>query len=252
MKRTLPYLLGFVFSLHSLLLNAQEYSSCTNINEQDSSIVNSAVLTPDGSLITASIHRAIYTPSGNGVPGSRIYGNLVIRKQGSSGNASWEFDIPNSIGRFMHLKQAPNGDLIATAAFVDSIEIGSRYKFFAEDFRTNGFVLCLSPSGQLKWARSQDPQAWSIYYNQFDFNDGKIHLPYINFDSTLRRTMIQVLDAKGDQVDNILLSPRDVIISQFEFDTDGNLYMAGTGGGLMNVGGKTLGSDSVTFGISAS
>ena len=239
MIRSLTLLIG-LSAFH--ILYAQTYQGSFNINEEDSGGITSASLHTDGSLYTASVSRRTLTSST--MPSGSHYGTIAIRKLSSSGTEEWKYEIAQSIGSVMHLKILENGTILASGTFADSLIIEGLAPYYANEFQSNAFLLCLNGDGSLLW--HYVPATYDFqgnYYKVFDVYENKIYIPHLHYIGFARSTRVQVFNLDGDSLDDIEICNNSLIISEFEFDDAGNVYLGGTGGGNPLLGGVELQPD---------
>jgi hypothetical protein len=235
-------------SINFCRLQAQTYSFVKNINEEDSSILCASHLQKDGSLITASQSKFIHTTWGASVPGGSRFGRIDIRKLNSSFQEMWQYSIPKSVGRVMDIKTLSNGNILASGTFVDSLLVGPGITFYASEFNANAFLICLDQNGDLVWAKSRPRiDHISAYYKVFDEYNGNIYVPFRHYVGFKATTRVKVYNLAGDSMNELPLANENLIISEFEMDDEGNVYMAGTGGPTSDVGGESLGADTPFF-----
>lgn len=243
-RLTVLSLIGFLtFQIH-----AQQYQHVANLNNEDSSYVSATCLNADGELYTASIKNKLRPSNGSHILGRSQFGEPVIRQLDRSYNEIWSFEFLEGRGEVLKMRALPDGGLIASGFFIDTLVVDATTEIYASQYNSNGFVLKLDADGELVWIRSLTPLLnRSNYFNVFDIHDGHIYLPFIEYDEFRRDMKMLELDLDGDSVAAPTFSDDMMFISDLEIDDQGNFTLCGTGGFVADVGGEMLGADTATF-----
>ena len=227
---------------------AQHYSGALAINPTDTFLLTASDLTSDGKLLTASLVRRIYV-SGSPLPGQPGIGEMVIRKLKPNGQPVWEQHLTGSVGSIMHIREYVNGSLLVSGVYYDSLRFSPTEVIYAQSFRGNAFIACFDSAGNYLWEHhTMASPNYDFFYYTFDDYNGDIFIPY--YENFLSGTKVQVLDVNGDSINNFQLADKILMISEFEFDPQGNLYFCGTGDPQAKIAGDRIGKDSTLFGYS--
>jgi hypothetical protein len=226
----------------ALQIKAQEYQGSIGINHADTSFITASALTTDNSIITGSLVKREFPSGGSGFPTMLSVGKIALRKLDAEGNQIWEQIIPNSVARITDI-EVTNDQIFISGGFHDSISFSQNQMYYALPFRLNGFIASYSMTGQLLWVKVDTPNAnFSKFYYNFVVQDSILYAPYnTSFNSS---SNIKMLSLNGDSLDEIIIADNPLLISELEFDSQGNLYLCGTGASGTHLGGQYLGQDS--------
>lgn len=241
--RYLYILLISIFSFTISFSFAQQYLGSMGINYYDSVGVTASHLMDNGDFITASLENRINPSGGSGFPTQLSVGKMILRKLDASGTEVWSVAFPNSVARITEVEVYNQSKIIISGGYHDSLRFGPNDIYYAHPFRLNAFVAAYTIQGQFLWAYVTDASPdYSKFFYKFSIRNNLIYAPYNGIINASCR--IQVLNLNGDSLNTISIADGPLFISEMEFDADGNMYLCGTTGGVINVGGSMLGTDS--------
>jgi hypothetical protein len=139
------------------------------------------------------------------------------------------------------LKVRPNGDLIVSGTFMDSLVVDGATMFHvtqATQFARNAFVICYDSNGTLRWSRNLSSSLINLEEVDADAIDqnGNYWFAYMGFSSS-NPLAVCVSESGQDSVTRVLPGIQSML-SDIVFDATGAMYLSGgIGSGNFSFGG---------------
>jgi hypothetical protein len=128
------------------------------------------------------------------------------------------------------LRSLSNGDLVLSGTFMDSLVLDGTHLFTVNSpaqYTYNSYLICLSPSGTLKWSRNFS-SAFPNFIEPCLLAEDPSGLLWVSLNDFAAGGTLICLSQTG--ADSVLRNwPNDLtVISDMEFDSQGALYISGS------------------------